>query len=146
ERRRERQEERSRYVDSVLDAEAQRLEGSSGLTLEDLSVLRAAHPNHLDEFMLVRRGWNPSVIMDLDPAEIVVKCEDNRKVSLYELERVKAMEEEALEKSDFYVGKLLKAAEKAEEERQERAAKEEAERVRQKRSDGQIVIDAAALK
>jgi hypothetical protein len=145
-RRRRESEERSRYVESVLDAEARRLEVLSTISSADLSTIRAGYPDHVDQFMLVRWGWSPCVIADLDPPEIVVTCGNDRKVSLYARQRLETMEADALDRSADYVDRLCYAAEEAETERQVRLAAEDEERARCKRVEEQLVIDITGLR
>jgi hypothetical protein len=142
-RRRREAEERSRYIASVLDGAAQRAE--SNISAEELSAIRDAHPDYVDQFMLVRWGWSPLVVLELDPPEIVVRCA-NRQVALYAKKRVAAMEEDAIDRSADHVDRLCREAEEAERKRQAQLVADEEERVRRKRLEEQIVIDIATLK
>jgi hypothetical protein len=139
-------EQEKRYHREILVAEALRLEQASGIATSDLHSIRDAHPSHIDPFTLVQRGWNPSIVEELNPAEIVIACGEGRELPLYSTDRVQQAEVDALDRSQEYIYRLCDRANQEEQRREaELLAKEEA-RVLRERMEKQVVVDITAIR
>ena len=139
-------ESEARYHREILAAEALRSEQASGILPSDLQSIRAAHPSHVDPFMLIRRGWNPSIIEDLNPAEIFITCEDGRELPLYSTGRVQESEEDALDRSQDYVYRLCDKAYEEEQRKEQQLLAEEQARMLRERMKNQIAVDISAIR